>query len=394
MKIFIVGAGGVASALCRCFEKDRNISSVACGSKDIKKAKEFIKTSKKIKLLKKSLDASDVYRLTQVIRGFDLVINASLPEFNENIMRAALAAHVNYQDLCSWMLDYKTVEQLKFHNQFKSADLVGLINTGISPGITNVLAAEGKDKFEIIDDIRIITVEEQTARQLIFAWSPSVTLLELTVPPLIYKNKKFAFVEPFSDGQEYEFPPPIGKRYAVNIEGDEIGTLPFYMDIKNASYRACGTDVDLGCSLSRLGLFSEKPIKICNSKIKPVDLFVKLAPSVPSPKEMIEFVKEGIIEDAVFISVVEIIGRQNGKKMMIKNTVIYPDIKAIMKRMPGATYISYPTAVAAASFAKAIPRIKMKGVFPPEALDSKLRRDILIELEGYGIKVQQEFSRI
>jgi saccharopine dehydrogenase-like NADP-dependent oxidoreductase len=78
----------------------------------------------------------------------------------------------------------------------------------------------------------------------------------------------------------------------------------------------------------------------------------------------------------------------------MKNVVVYPDLKEIAKKMPGATYISYPTAVAVASFAKIMPQIKMRGVFPPEALNSKIRRDILIELEGYGIKVQQEFSRI
>jgi len=394
MKIFIVGAGGVASALCKCLTKERTISKVTCGSFDVDKAKEYIDTKpKKINLLNKRLDASNISQVAKEINGYDLVINASLPNHNESIMKAALASKANYQDLCSYMLDYKTIEQLKYHDRFRQAGLVGLINTGVSPGITNILAAEGKDKFEEVNEIKIFSIEEQKSRQLIFAWSPEVTLLELTVPPLAYKKGKFVLVKPFSDSEKYKFPDPIGEKYTVNIEGDEVGTLPFYMKVKNISYRACGTDIDFGEALSRLGFLSKKPVKIYREKIKPVDLFIKLAPPVPTPKEMIKLVKEGVIEDAIFMSVVEILGLQKKKKMILKNIVIYPDLTEIMKRMPGATYISYPTAVAAASFVKTIPQIKMRGVFPPEALSSKIRRDILIELEGYGIKVQQEFSR-
>lgn len=394
MKIFIIGAGGVASALCKCFDKDKKISRVICASKNPKKAKEFIATSKKVKLLNKAVDASNVSQLAKLIKDFDLIINASLPSFNQQIMKAALKAKVNYQDLCSWLPDYKSAEQLRFHEKFKKAGLFGLINTGVSPGITNILAAEGKDKFEKIEEIKIRGIEEQKARQLIFAWSPEITLRVLNCPAPVFRNKRTFFVEPLTDGEIYQFPEPIGKKYVVSVQGDEVSTLPLYMNVKKVDYKVCGTDIDFGEALSRLGLLSGRSIRIYDKKVKPVDVFLKLAPSVPSPKEMQKLIRMGIIENAFYLAVIDIIGKQSGKKMRMRNVVTYPDLKDIAKRMPGATYISYPTAVAVASFAKMIPQIKMRGVFPPEALSSKIRRDILIELEGYGIKIQQEFSRI
>src|SRR4030042_1726251 len=197
MKIFIIGAGGVASALCKCLEKEKNISQVVCASKNPKKARGFIQVkNKKIKLLSNAVDASDIPRLAKAIRGFDLVINASLPNFNQQIMKAALKAKVNYQDLCSWLPDFKSAEQLRFHEKFRKAGLVGLINTGISPGITNILAAEANDKFEEVEEIKIRGIEEQKARQLIFAWSPAITLLELTFPAPVFRNKRTILVKP------------------------------------------------------------------------------------------------------------------------------------------------------------------------------------------------------
>ncbi len=393
MKIFIVGAGAVASALCRCLEKERNIEKVVCVSNNPKRAKEFIRTSKKIKLLAKKIDASKTEQISKVAGGFDLIVNASLANFNESIIKAALQIRANYLDLCSYLKDNKTAEQLKYHNSFKKAKLLALVNAGIAPGITNILAAEGKDKLSSIDEIKLRSVEEQKASQLIFAWSPESALYELMSSPLVFKNGQFTETEVFGDCERYEFPAPIGKKRVVSIYGDEIATIPLFIKAKNVDCKDCGTDIDFAGALSHLGLFSEKPIKYKEESIVPVDFFQEIAPSVPSPREMVKMMKKGVIEEALYMAVVEITGKQGGKKMKIKNTVIYPNLEEIMKKMPGATYISYPTAVSVASFIKVFPKIKKYGVFPSEALSSKIRRDILIELEGYGIKIQQEFSR-
>lgn len=394
MKVFIVGAGAVASALCKCLSKEKNVKQIVCASNNPKRAKEFIKTDKKVKLLSKTLDASNSIQVAQAAKGFDLIVNASLPNFNEVIMQAALQSKTNYLDLCSLLKDNKTAEQLKYHNRFKKAGLIALINAGIAPGITNILAAEGKDKFERIDEIKIRAIEEQKASQLIFAWSPEVALDELMANPLVYKKGSFSETKPFEDSEDYDFPLPVGKKRVVSIYADEVATIPLYLKVAFVDCKVCGTDIDLAGALSRLGLFSKEPIKFGGASVKPVEFFSKLAPAVPSPKEMVQMMKKGLIEEALYMAIVEISGKQSGKKVKLKNTVIFPAIADIMKRMPGATYISYPTAVAAASFIKVLPKIKNTGVFPPEALSSQIRRDILIELEGYGITVQQEYSRI
>jgi saccharopine dehydrogenase-like NADP-dependent oxidoreductase len=106
---------------------------------------------------------------------------------------------------------------------------------------------------------------------------------------------------------------------------------------------------------------------------------------------MVKFVKDGVIENAFFTLIVEVVGKEDGRKIKVKNSANFPDLKEITEKFPGATYISYPTGTAAFAFSKAIPKIKNYGVFPPEALDEDIRKDILVELESKGIVISEQF---
>lgn len=391
MNILIVGAGAVASVLTKYLIKDRSISKIICGSKDIKRARQFISREGKVKLI--SLDASRPAEIIKVARGANLIINASLPRFNENIMMAALKVGAHYQDLASQLADLKTPEQLKFHNQFKKAKLVGLVNTGVAPGITNLLAREAVDKLDSVEEIRLRLLEEQKASELIFAWSVETTLDDLTAPPLVYQNGKFIFTKPFGDQETYQFLHPLGKRQMFSIYGDEVATLPRYLKVKNVNFKSSGTDIEFAKAIYRLGLFNKKPISFGGRSIIPVKFFSKLAPKVPSPEEIRGMIKRGVVENAIFVAVVEVEGKQAGRKMLIKTSAIFPDLKSIPRSFFGATYISFPTGTAAYAFSKIIPKIRAYGVFPTEALKADLRKEVLVELESRGIVINESYSR-
>lgn len=89
MKILIIGTGAVSSVISKYLSRDKSISKIICASKEIKRAREFIKTKNpKIRLV--SLDASNIQEIANTASGVSLIINASLPRFNENIMEAVL----------------------------------------------------------------------------------------------------------------------------------------------------------------------------------------------------------------------------------------------------------------------------------------------------------------
>ena len=391
MKILLVGAGAVGSVLTRYLSRDDEITEVICGSNDLKSAKEFITENSKTKLVR--LDASNIQNIVNAARGRDLIINASPARFNENIMEAALKVGVNYQDLASEFPYSRIPEQLKFHKRFQKRKLVGLVNTGAAPGVTNLLAREAADKLDRVDTIHLRLVEDQKADEFIFAWSRETTFDVLTSPPLVYKNGKFIFTKPFGDAEEYDFPHPFGRRRAFSIYGDEVATIPLFIKVKNVDFKSSGSDIELPMALSRLGLLSAKPILVNGKKVIPLEVFKKIAPQIPSPAKMKLLIKSGIIKNAFLVLTAEAIGKKQGKDAKIKMSAIFPSLKQTPKEFMGATYVSYPTATAAYSFLKIIPHMKSAGVFFPEALDAQIRKEVMLNLKRNGVIISRQFKK-
>jgi saccharopine dehydrogenase (NAD+, L-lysine-forming) len=391
MKILLIGAGAVGSVLSKLLASDRAVSRIICASRNTKRAKEFIKKNNKVKIV--SLDASDVGAIVRLAKDADLIVNASLPRFNENILEAALQAKTNYQDLASELADQKTAEQLKFHERFRKTGRVALINCGISPGVTNLLAREAADELDETEEICFRSLEEQKANELILAWSAETMLDELTAPPLIYKGNKFVFTKPFGDSEEYEFPHPFGKRQIFSVYGDEVATVPLFIKVKNVSYKIAGADIDLSKVLYRLGLFNTKPVYYKKEKIVPIEFFQRIAPKVPTPKEMSRMIKNDTIKNAVYFSAIEAMGKRERRCLKITMSATFPDLKSIPRKFSGSTYISYPTGLAAYAFLKAIPKIKSSGVFTPEALDREARNVVMLELTKRGIIINEKIQK-
>jgi saccharopine dehydrogenase-like NADP-dependent oxidoreductase len=104
---------------------------------------------------------------------------------------------------------------------------------------------------------------------------------------------------------------------------------------------------------------------------------------------MLRLIRDGVIEECRFSIVVEIRGRQNGGNKIKKICMISEPFKKITERMPGTTYISYITGVAAGIFAKNMDRINEYGVFPTEYFNTDARSRIFKELKRNGIAVKK-----
>ena len=83
-------------------------------------------------------DVRDSDGLARLLRGADVVLNATDYPFNLDVMRAALAARIPYADLGG--LFHMTRRQYELHGAFAEASLTAVLGIGSTPGITNVLA--------------------------------------------------------------------------------------------------------------------------------------------------------------------------------------------------------------------------------------------------------------
>ncbi|MGB9711288.1 MAG: saccharopine dehydrogenase family protein [Thermodesulfovibrio sp.] len=392
MKIAVIGIGAVGFFLCRYFLEKTDFT-IKCADKSIRnlrKLKEFANTKKKITLHRVSVNDSP--SLEKLIRDTDLVINSATPAINRKIIEIALKYAVNYQDLASNLEDLMNPEQLEYSQDFKQKGIVGLINTGISPGLTNLIAGELASKFDSVDTIKIRIFEDQKPPGTIWSWSPKVLFSDILSPPLVYEKGKFNLREPFGEPEYYNYPEPIGKRKAYLVYGDEISTLPRFLKVKSGNLKSAGSDIEFLMALYNMGLLSDNPLKINGGRVSPYEILLKITKRVASIREIIQKVKEGVLEEATFGIVVECSGKLQGKRKTLRGYLIFPSIRELIKIAPGSTHVSYPTALVAGIMAKFIKKIQSleQGVFAPEALPKFIRRKIFSELKKEGFNVTLE----
>lgn len=380
LKIALVGLGASGSVIARLFQKDKQIKEIACFVRNVQKAKEFLPDgTRKIRLKRIDLEKT---RFAREISGADLVINAASSKINLEIMDAALKAGINYLDLASHHLrnPFKA-EQLEFDAKFKKQGLKGLVCAGVAPGISNLLIRELAEEFDTVNDIKLRLAEHIVSQDVISSWSPEMAVEELSQDVPVYENGRFLLRPPFSGEEIYDYPPPFGKMPATLICQDEQLTVPLFIKTKNMDVKSGGGDIEPMKLLYKLGMFSRKPIGTGKNRITARTLLEKIMPPTPSPKEMASIIKKSRIREARFGIVCEISGRKNGRPKKAKDWIIFPSIFQINKIMPGATYISYPTGLAAYLFAKNLAAADFTGVIPPEGLEPKIGDRILRALK-------------
>ena len=392
MKVLVLGHGAVGSVLVKLLHADKSVSFVL--SADIL----FTKERKVGKLHQMPINLKNKVHLREILEKHHplLVINASSPLFNEAILEECTRAGINYMDLAAcWEPDenknaispYK-IEQFDFDKPFRERNILGLIEAGVSPGMTNIFVRECADEFDELETVKIRLVDYSGTNELHFAWSKEALLDEINSKPLIYKNKQFKIVEPFSGEEEYPFPKPFGKQTVSLICQDEIGTIPFYVKVKNLDIKDYDNQVDIHKFLYRLGLISRDKIKFKDIEISPFEFVNKVLPDVTFNTEDPKF------NDAQFAFTVEATGKIKKKKKTVRSFVMFPKQKDINKLGLNANFISYPTALSAKIFATAIQKIKSTGIIPPEALDKDTRRFILSELRKVGhVLIKKEYLK-
>ncbi len=382
MKILVFGHGAVGSVLTKLLEKEKTVQSVVSADLRFKDEKTFEK------IAKVNIDLKNKSQLGNLLKKQkpDLVINASTPQFNPDILEACAKERVNYMDMAAcWEPDpdkkalspYK-IEQFDFDKQFREKNILGLIEAGVSPGMTNLFVRECAEEFDELDDVKIRLIDHSGTDEFHAAWSKEYLLDEISSKPLVYVDGKFKIVEPFSGAEEYKFPAPYGKKIVSLICQDEIGTIPFFIKLKNIDIKDYDDQVDIHKFLYKLGLVSKKKIKFGEIEISPFEFVNKVLPDISFNNEDPKF------KEAQFGFAVEANGKIKGKKQVIRYFVLFPKQEHINKLGLEANFISYPTALSAKIFAMAISKIKIKGIIPPEALDKDIRKSVLSELKKTG----------
>ena len=299
MKIIVLGAGLVGSPMAIDLAKDKEFEvSVA----DINKyaLNKFDNTT--INSIKK--DLSNPEDVKQLVKNFDLVLNAVPGFMGFQTLKAIIEAGKNVVDITFFPEDMFLLDELaKKHNVIAISDI------GVAPGMSNILIGYIDNLLDTTESVKIYVGGLPKIREWPYEYkavfSPIDVIEEYTRPARYIENGKEITRPALSDPELMNFP-NIGTLEAFNSDG-----LRSIMKTINAPNMIEKTlrypgHIEKMAVLRETGFFDKKEIEINGKKIRPLDFTAKLL----FPKWKLE---EGDEDITVMQVIVE--GEKDGKKV-------------------------------------------------------------------------------
>jgi saccharopine dehydrogenase (NAD+, L-lysine-forming) len=377
MKVLVVGLGAVGSVITQVLIEGKAIESVTMADKNTAHALKIAKLSPgKTKVVK--IDANNKEELDAAIEGKDVVINASHPKFNHQIMDLSFDNGANYVDLAGNGL----YEQLALDKVWREAELLAVPGLGEDPGLSNIFARYAANGLDTVEEIRIRDGENSTSGKFGFMilFSPEVFFSEVFDSPRTFINGKRVSSPPMSGREMYDFPEPIGTQPVYFVDHEEVMTLPEYIGkgVRYVDFKLALSDefVTVLRALKNVGLMDAKPLEIRGSKISPIEMLNSV---MPAPATVSKTVRghTGIV--------VEVKGKRRGSTVRYKLSTMASHTESYRRLHENGT--SFLTGVVPAVFVRMLAegKIRQKGVIPPESLDPSL---ILRELKHEGVETR------
>ncbi len=394
VNVIIVGTGAQGSTIAMRLDEEPNVEEIICADYNFDAAQRLGKKLTKARAVQ--VDGKDLRGVIDAAAGADLLVNGLPPDYNLNLMTAALQGRMNYQDLASGPvedIDFvgAVKRQLALDGQFKAAGLSALINTGSAPGLVNVVARHSADKLDTCERIDIYVYDGIWTNKFIpFWWSPQTAFGDMAAQPVNYENGEYKLVSPFNNPEMIEFR-GLGPRRMVDHEHEEPVTFGmFFKGLKAATFKYGGPACELAESLYKMGLLNEEPVELDGNSVVPLKLVCKLTPPAPSnPESIKDALSEGMaMEEGT--TLIRVQGKKDGQSVRFDNYINAPGLTVCFEKY-GISHESFLTGQSAFLFAKLFVNnmIETTGVFPPEMLDPEPRNYYLRQAAKLGITVDE-----
>lgn len=370
MRIFVLGAGAAGGLLARLLQHQGH--TVWCGDRDPARARRFLDPA----LPCQAVNARNLWGVVRAGRSCHLLVNAAPATFNQTVLRAALRLGIHYLDMATHLGRYPfKAEQLRFHKKFLAKRRVALINAGVAPGLTNLLAKRAAELCDSVDQVSVRLYENTESQDPVSTWSAEAAFDEAVSRPRVYREGHFRLARRFSEPEWFHFPPPIGRTRVVLAAQDEVGTLPHFIPLRDMDVKIGGNEI------ARLRRWYRQ------GKLRPSAALVsKRFPQTPTPRQVARLLRRGRLSNVRFAAAVVIRGSKAGQPLEVRWVCTFPTLHQIRLKGIHTTPIAYATAHTAALFIKHFPR-DLWGVYPPEALPADMRRAIVSELKARGIRI-------
>ncbi|MFB4293656.1 saccharopine dehydrogenase family protein [Nonomuraea sp. ATR24] len=302
MRVLLMGAGGVGTAVTRIATRRSFFDHMVVADYDLSRAEAAVAPLDPRRFTAVRADASDQAAVTDLLREHrcDVLLNATDPRFVMPLFEAALAAGADYLDMAMSMSrphperPYEKAgvklgdEQFARAGAWTDAGRLALVGMGVEPGLADVFARYAADElFDEIEEIGIRDGANLTVDGYEFAPSFSIwtTIEECLNPPLIYEQDRGWYTtEPFSEPEVFDFPEGIGPVECVNVEHEEVLLVPRWVDAGRVTFKyGLGEDFIAKLkTLRALGLDRTDPVTVPTdegpARVSPRDLLAAVLP--------------------------------------------------------------------------------------------------------------------
>jgi hypothetical protein len=378
MRIFVLGTGATGSYLAHLLTRQGH--QVTCGDRDLDRARRFLGKKSAIPVVQ--VNARNLWAIVRAAKGSQLLVNASASVFNEIALRAALRIRSHYLDLSAHLTrnPFKA-EQLGFDKRFQQKNRCAVITAGAAPGLTNLLVARAAALLDSVDEVHIRLYESTESDDPISQWSAEVSFDEAISHPRVVREGRFRFGKRFGEREKFRFPAPIGEVNVVLAAQDEVGTIPYFLKLRNMDVKIGGNEIDRLRRWYRQGKLS-----------KSRGLVASRFPKTPSPRQVARMIKKGSLQNARFAAAVIVRGMKQDRPTEIRYDALFPSLHQIRQRGLAVSPVSYATAQMASLFIKHFPR-DSAGVHPPGAIPLENRQAILKDLKSRGMRLTSKITK-
>ncbi len=297
MRILLVGAGGVGTAIARIAAR-RPFAELIIADYDVARAQKAAAAKDSYTAVR--LDAQDEAATAALLAEHrcDALMNACDPRFVMPLFRAALAAGVTYLDMAMSLSHpdpedpYGTTgvklgdEQFAMAGQWEQAGNLALVGIGVEPGLSDVFARYAADElFSEIDELGVRDGANLAVAGYDFAPTFSIwtTIEECLNPPVIWEaDRGWYTTPPFSEPETFAFPAGIGPVECVNVEHEEVLLIPRWVKAKRVTFKYGLGEEFIGIleTLHKLGLDRTDPVSVYGASVSPRDV---VAACLPDP---------------------------------------------------------------------------------------------------------------
>jgi saccharopine dehydrogenase-like NADP-dependent oxidoreductase len=358
--IVLGGAGAMGRVTVRALTEYEDVTQVTIADYNEERAYEVATALNSSKIQVRQIDVNNAERLSNLVRGADVVLSAVDYAFNLPILKACIQEKVHYADLGG--LFHMTRTLMDMSSEVEAAGITAILGMGGTPGITNLLARAAVAKLDRVDSIKVqlgCSDDTPSTAPLVAPYAIRTILDECTKPPQVFQDGTWHPQQPLTGQEELIFPLPVGRATALYSLHSECASFPVsFRDkgIRHVSFKiAFPSDFLTKLKfLVAIGFGGDEPISVRGVKVSPREVLARLLEMAP--------VEDVEPRDCDVLRVV-VAGEAHGQRVEITNQVV---VLPYRRWGIGAGALDTGTPLAIAGHMVANGEITRRGAFGPE----------------------------